>query len=169
VWAALLFHCWERICCYPLERRPTRIAANVVLDSLNQTTREFRRELRNRDRFGLELPEEHPAAAPVDSDVVRLIAHAVASTAITAEEANLILRTRIDGIDLRALADASKVAYHTLKVRRLRAEKRLLLFLGHPGVTSRGSKALLSSARVIGAGLTGSAGRGAATDQQRRR
>lgn len=169
VWAALLFHCWERICCYPLERRPARIAANIVLDALNQTTREFRRELRNRDRFGLELPEEHPAAAPVDSDVVRLIAQAVASTAITAEEANLILRTRIDGEDLRALADAQEVAYHTLKVRRLRAEKRLLLFLGHPGVTSRGSKALLSSARVIGAGLTGSAGRGAATDQQRRR
>ena len=169
VWAALLFHCWERICCYPLERRPTRIAANVVLDSLNQTTREFRRELRNRDRFGLELPEEHPAAAPVDSDVVRLVARAVASSAITAEEANLILRTRIDGTDLRALADASGIAYHTLKVRRLRAEKRLLLFLGHPGVTFRGSKALLSSARVIGAGLTGSAGRGAATHQPRRR
>jgi hypothetical protein len=96
--------------------------------------------------------------------VERLLARAVAAMAITREEADLILRTRIDGGDLRARAGEIGVAYHALKVRRLRAEKRLLLFLGRPVVTSRGSNGLLSSARVIGAGLTGSAGRGAATD-----
>lgn len=169
VWSALLAHSWERIRCYPLERLPNRIAANVLFDALKKTTREFRRELRNRDRFGLELREEHAAAAPVDSDVERLLARAVAAMAISREEAELILRTRVDSSDLRARADELGVAYHALKVRRLRAEKRLLLFLGNPVVTFRGSKGLLSSARVIGAGLTGSAGRGAATDQQRRR
>jgi hypothetical protein len=47
--------------------------------------------------------------------------------AISEEEAELILRTRIDGADLHALADAAGRAYHTVKVRPLRAEKRLLL------------------------------------------
>lgn len=169
LWSALLAHCWERIRCYPLERRPTRIAANVLFDALKKTTREFRRELRYRDRFGDELPGDKHASPPLDSDVQRLLARAVAAMAISREEADLILRTRIDGDDLHARASELGVAYHALKVRRLRAEKRLLLFLGNPVVTFRGSKGLLSSARVIGAGLTGSAGRGAATDQQRRR
>jgi hypothetical protein len=166
LWSALLAHCWERIRCYPLERRPTRIAANVLFDALKTTTREFRRELRYRDRFGEELPADKPASPPLDSDVERLLARAVAALAISREEADLILRTRIDRADLRALAAQAGVTYHALNTRRLRAEKRLLLFLGHPVVTFRGSKGLLSSARVIGAGLTGSAGRGAATDQQ---
>jgi hypothetical protein len=68
-----------------------------------------------------------------------------------------------------ALARESGIGYHALNTRRLRAEKRLLLFLGYGAVTFRGSKAPLSSARVVGPGLTGSAGRGAATHQQPRR
>ena len=36
LWSALLAHCWERIRSYPLERRPTRIAANMLLDTLNK-------------------------------------------------------------------------------------------------------------------------------------
>ena len=169
LWSALLAHCWERIRGYPLERRPTRIAANIVLDTLKTTTREFRRELRDRDRFGHELPLEQAAAAPVDGDVQRLLQRAVAAAAISEEEAELIVRTRIDRADMHTLAAKTGVTYHTLNTRRLRAEKRLLLFLGCPAVTFRGSKGLLSSARVISAGLTGSAGRGAATDQTPRR
>ena len=105
----------------------------------------------------------------VDRDVEQLIGRAVAAAAISEDEAQLILRSRIDRADLHRLAEHEGVAYHTLKVRRLRAEKRLLLFLGNPVVTFRGSKGLLSSARVMGAGLTGSAGRGAATATSRRR
>jgi len=169
LWSALLAHCWERIRCYPLERRPTRIAANLLLDTLKKTTREFRRELRDRDRFGHELPSTLAAGWRPDGDVERLLERAVAATAISREEAELILATRIDGADIARLAAKRGVAYNTLVVRRLRAERRLLLFLGKPAVTSAGGKGLLSSARVIGVGLTGSAGRGAATDQQRRR
>jgi hypothetical protein len=171
LWSSLLAHCWERIRCYPLERRPRRIAANILFEALKKTTREFRRELRDRDRFGLgnELPSEQEAPTPVDRDVEQLIGRAVAAAAISEEEAQLILRSRIDRADLRQLAANDGVAYNTLVVRRLRAERRLLLFIGKPAVTSAGSKGLLSSARVIGAGLTGSAGRGAATHEPRRR
>jgi hypothetical protein len=169
LWSSLLAHCWERIRCYPLERRPRRIAANILFEALKKTTREFRRELRDRDRFGNELPSEQEAPTPVDRDIERLIGRAVAAAAISEEEAQLILRSRVDRADLRQLAAKEGVAYNTLVVRRLRAERRLLLFIGKPAVTSAGSKGLLSSARVIGAGLTGSAGRGAATHQPRRR
>ena len=169
IWSALLAHCWERIRCYPIERRPSRIAANVLLDTLQKTTRELKRQRRDRgDLAGDEAPER--AATALDgADVERLLRRAVHATAISKEEAELILRTRIDGAEMGAVARESGVSYHALNTRRLRAEKRLLLFLGYGAVTFRGSKAPLSSARVVGPGLTGSAGRGAATHQQPRR
>jgi len=142
LWSALLAHCWERIRRYPLERRPARIAANTLLDTLKKTTYELKRQRRDRDLFADEpLPDQaaHPADA---SDVERLVARAVAAAAITHDEAELILRTRIDGRNLHALADEAGLAYHTVKVRRLRAEKRLLLFLGHSPVTFRGRNGL---------------------------
>jgi DNA-directed RNA polymerase specialized sigma24 family protein len=169
LWSALLAHCWERIRHYPLERRPARIAANTLLDTLKKTTRELKRQRRDRDQFTPESPTEPAALDSVDNDVEQLLRRAVAAAAISADEAELIVQTRIDGVDLHALADMAGLAYNTLVVRRLRAEKRLLLFLGQPAVTFGGRKRPLCSARVVGAGLTGSAGRGAATDLRRRR
>jgi DNA-directed RNA polymerase specialized sigma24 family protein len=169
LWSALLAHCWERIRSYPLERRPARIAANTLLDTLKKTTYELKRNRRDRDQYTHEPPTEQAALKPADIDIQRLVQRAIAAAAISEEEAELILRTRIDGADLHALADEAGLAYHTVKVRRLRAEKRLLLFLGHLPVTFRGRKRPLSSARAVGDGLTGSAGRGAATHLNRRR
>jgi Mg-chelatase subunit ChlI len=167
VWSALLAHCWERIRRYPLERRPSRIAANTLLDTLQKTTRELKRQRRYRDQ--LNEATERTSEAPIDRDVERVLVRAVAAAAISTEEAELILRSRIDRADLRTIAAEAGVTYNTLVVRRLRAERRLLLFLGQPTVTSRRPKAPFSTARAVGAGLTGSAGRGAATDQTRRR
>ena len=164
LWSALLAHCWERIRSYPLDRRPTRVAANVLLDTLKRTSREVTG--RRRDREQLPDDASRNAEARVSADVERLLERAVAAAAISAAEAELILRSRIDGDDLRAIATELGVAYHTLTVRRLRAEKRLLLFLGYGAVTFRGRRRPLSSARAVGAGLTGSAGRGADTHQQ---
>lgn len=169
IWSALLAHCWERIRCYPIERRPSRIAANVLLDTLQKTTRALKRQRRDRDELAGDAAPERTATALDGADVERLLRRAVRATAISSEEAELILRTRIDGADMGALARESGIGYHALNTRRLRAEKRLLLFLGYGAVTFRGAKAPLSSARVVGPGLTGSAGRGAANHQQRRR
>ncbi len=169
IWSALLAHCWERIRCYPVERRPSRIAANVLLDTLQKTTRELKRQRRDRGDLAGDQTPERAATALDGADVERLLRRAVRATAISSEEAELILRTRIDGAEMGAVARESGVSYHALNTRRLRAEKRLLLFLGYGAVTFRGSKAPLSSARVVGPGLTGSVGRGAATHQQPRR
>ena len=167
IWSALLVHCWERIRRYPLERRPGRIAANVLLDTLQKTTRELKRQRRDRGELAGDLSPQ--PTAPTGSDVERLLRRAVEATAISEQEAELILRTRIDRDDLRLLAQELRLPYNNLVVRRLRAEKRLLLFLGQPAVTSRRAKAPLSSARVVDAGLAGSAGRGAATHTRPRR
>jgi DNA-directed RNA polymerase specialized sigma24 family protein len=169
LWSALLAHCWERIRSYPLERRPARIAANTLLETIKKTTYELRRQRRDRDLFTNDPPPEQAALASAGSDVERLVQRAIAAAAISADEAELILRTRIDHVDLHSLADEAGLAYHTVKVRRLRAEKRLLLFLGHSPVTFGGRKRPLSGARAVGDGLTGSAGRGAATHLNRRR
>jgi hypothetical protein len=167
IWSALLAHCWERVRRYPLERRPGRIAANVLLDTLQRTTRELKRQRRERGELAGDLSPQ--PSAPTGSDVERLLRRAVEATAISEQEAELILRTRIDRDDLRLLAQELQLPYNTLVVRRLRAEKRLLLFLGQPAVTSRKAKAPLSSARVVDARLAGSAGRGAATHTRPRR
>ena len=169
IWSALLAHCWERIRCYPIERRPSRIAANVLLDTLQKTTRELKRQRRDRGELAADQAPERAVTALDGTDVERLLRRAVHARAISKEEAELILRTRIDGAEMGAVARESGVSYHALNTRRLRAEKRLLLFLGYGAVTFRGSKAPLSSARVVGPGLTGSAGRGAATHQHPRR
>lgn len=153
LWALLLACAWEQIRTYPLERRPSRIAANLLLDTRRKTLDEFLRE-RARTRFrpdDVKAPrarrgaaqQESPAALPsttpsrpqAQGDVDALLHSAVEAGAISSEEAELIARTRIDGFALHELAAAAQVAYHTLNVRRIRAERRLLLFLGHAART----------------------------------
>jgi hypothetical protein len=134
VWTLLLASAWERIVTYPLERRPNRIAANIVLDTLRATLAGLREERRWRSELPPEPLPERAAETADASDVDELLAFAVAAHAITTTEAELISATRIDGESLAALASASGTAYNTMKLRRQRAERRLLVFLGYPPV-----------------------------------
>ena len=135
LWALLLGHAWQQIRRYPLTRRPRRIAANLLLETRRAALAEFTRERRRR-REPLSY-QFSPGATSGSGDVEALLGRAVADGALSAGEAELILRTRIDGIPLARLAAESGLAYHTMNVRRLRAERRLFLFLGLPAVTSR--------------------------------
>ena len=154
LWALILGHAWQQIRRYPLERRPNKIAANLILETRRAALAEFTRDRRRH----CELPPRplsERAAPPASVDVETLLARAVAARAINADEAELILQTRIDGLPLRQLAAEHDVAYHTLNVRRLRAERRLLLFLGGAAVTFRQRKAHWSGARAVDATRTG--------------
>jgi hypothetical protein len=153
LWALILGHAWGQIRSYRLERRPSKIAANLILETRRAALAEFTRDRRRRELPPRPLGER--VAAPPSVDVDTLLARAVAAGAISADDADLILQTRIDEVPLRQLAAQSRVAYHTLNVRRLRAEKRLLLFLGCAGVTFPGRKAHWSGARAVGATRTG--------------
>jgi hypothetical protein len=150
LWALILGHAWQQIRSYPLERRPSKIAANLILETRRAALAEFTRDRPRRHELP-PRPLSERATPSASADVDTLLARAVAAGAISADEAELILRTRIDEVPLRQLAAERKLAYHTLNVRRLRAEKRLLLFLGCAAVTFRGRKAHWSGARAVGA------------------
>jgi DNA-directed RNA polymerase specialized sigma24 family protein len=134
LWELLLGHCWERICVYPVERRPRSVAANLLLDTLHATLRELEQTRKRR----AELTDLSRAPAPaVERDVEQPLRAAVAAGAISEHEAELILRVRIDGDPIGVVAEGFGVSYDAARVRLQRAERRLLLFLGVPVVPRR--------------------------------
>ncbi len=153
--AAVLAAVWEGIRRYPLEQRPRRIAANLLLDALHRTLVEAGTETAWQAVRSHAAPEPRCAAGEIDTDVDALLERAVRASALTVEEAELVLRSRIDDAQLVDLADELGVSYNTLKLRRQRAERRLLMFLGFRPVPRGRQKRPSSVARVAGAGPTG--------------
>jgi DNA-directed RNA polymerase specialized sigma24 family protein len=152
LWSALLACAWEQIRSYPLERRPRRIAANLLLDTMRSALATMRE---GRPPTVPLAPEQLLAAtAPpsVERDVETLLHRAVDAGAISPREAELVLCTRFDGIPLAHVADAHGEPYNRVKVRRQRAERRLLVWLGYRPVPRGNQKRPLCSARVAGAG-----------------
>lgn len=149
LWATVLCCAWERICTYSVERRPNRIAANVLLDTMRATLAEIQRP----------GPASEPLLEPIvaadrndEGDIDALLRAATAAGAITAREAELVLVTRFDGVPLAHVAAAHGEPYNRVKVRRQRAERRLLVWLGHRPVPRGPQKRHSSCARVAGAG-----------------
>ena len=145
VWEALLYSGWEVICCYPLERRRARVAANLVLDVLHHTTQELHHHRRyshaiDEDRRGwlfstkpgrdgeasaLDRQPSEPVAPARQVPVEAVVLEGVAAGVIVERDADLILRTRVDGIRLRLIARTLGVSYEALLKRRQRAEAAL--------------------------------------------
>jgi DNA-directed RNA polymerase specialized sigma24 family protein len=163
LWALVLAHAWQQIRGYPLERRPAKIAANLILETRRQALAEFRRE-RQRRHDEPPTPADHVPLPPPSRSVDDVLGSAVRAGAISGVEAELILRTRIDGLTVVEAAAELGLPYMRVYMRRQRAERRLLLFLGHtaPPVKNRPSEAHCLVARVAGGGRAGSAGGGAA-------
>lgn len=158
LWSGLLACAWERIRRYPLERRPRRVAANLRLDTLHCVVATHRRALRERAKLVPYPSPQPPAPPPAGGDVEALVAGAARAGAITAAEGELILATRIDGASLSALAAREGIAYDALRMRRRRAERRLLFHLGVRDVRFGPPKRLLDGARAAGRGPAGPAG-----------
>ena len=75
---------------------------------------------------------QSPAYRPSDEgDVDGLLDRAVKAGALAEEEAQIILKSRIDGVSVEESARLAGVSYNTMKLRRQRAERRLLVFFGH--------------------------------------
>ena len=123
IWELVLYAAWEAICCYPLERRRVRVAANLILQVVHQTTRELRRPSLGYDETT--DAERERAAAPDPRAPEALVLSGVAAGVISAEDADLILLTRVDGIRLAVVPRALGIGYHALRQRRQRAEKQL--------------------------------------------
>lgn len=146
-WAALLAAAWQQIVSYPLARRPKRVAANLLLDTLLTVRRERTQEAKQREPLC-----EAPPPSTGSVNIEQPLRSAVGAGAITEAEAALIAETRIDGASLSALAEKRGLSYIALLMRRWRAERRLLLFLGKPRVRTGPRNRRSFSARVTGSG-----------------
>jgi DNA-directed RNA polymerase specialized sigma24 family protein len=152
LWSSLLCSVWEQICTYSVARRPRRIAANLLLDTMRSTLAAMRRDRADCELVSTELYESTAVSAESGANVGALVGRAVAAGAISPAEAELVLSTRFDCIPLAHLATSMGEPYNRVKVRRQRAERRLLVWLGYPPVPRRPQKRPLSGARVVGAG-----------------
>jgi DNA-directed RNA polymerase specialized sigma24 family protein len=136
----ILFAClWERIVSYPVERRPNRVASNLLLDTMKRTLAELKQEAKALgqlsdlpldeldDLFGASAESDGEADGRVDVEAV--LKRAVAAGAVSGDEAELILATEVDGVPLAAVGEQLGVSYNAVKIRRQRAEQRLLGFL----------------------------------------
>jgi hypothetical protein len=124
--AAAVAAVWEKIQHYPVERRPGRVAANILMDA----TVEVRRSLRGRQLVlpmgftpGYEPPDTKRPNAAVE--LVEALVDAVQAGVITRHEAQLIATTRIGGTPLRQMADETGTPLRTLQWHRQCAEAAL--------------------------------------------
>jgi DNA-directed RNA polymerase specialized sigma24 family protein len=160
LWSTIFLAVWEGIRDYPVTRRPRRVAANLLLDTLHSVLDELGREsawramLSDANFHGVETIEDQGEHSDVDT----LLDSAVRAGAVTSEEAEVILASRIDGLELAELARAAGVSYNAMKLRRQRAERRLLVFLGYRPVPRGQQNRPFSLARVAGVGPLGPVG-----------
>ena len=145
----LLARAWERICSYPLGRRPNRIAANILYDTLADALRALGAERRAAAELGGESLTAWNGIA-CDGNVDALLASATREDVLTGTEAELILSTRFDRRSLGEAAAFAGVSYNTIKVRRQRAERRLLAWLGYGLVPRERQRRHFSSAHASG-------------------
>jgi DNA-directed RNA polymerase specialized sigma24 family protein len=132
LWQVLFVEMLQRIKTYPLERRPRKVAANLILDVKHAVRAE-----RTRARKALNaVPEDEPLEldeAALRSrpgvDVEGPLRRAVQVKAISAVDAELLLLIEVDGLRLREAAERVGLPYNTARIRIQRARKRLLMFL----------------------------------------
>ena len=101
--ATVVASAWTRIRTYPHERRPRRVAANVVLD----TRKEALRALRAAAPLARPQTTSDTEAGriEVEADLVALVNAAHHCGLISEHEAQLIISTRLEGQSLTAVAD----------------------------------------------------------------
>ena len=149
LWELLLFYAWEAICGYPLETRPARVAANLLLQVLHDTTREFHRARRQPHLQRRPAAPPRPAARPCRAPRPRLNASmlraALAAGVISRRDVSLIVRSHVRGVSLQLLAVEANVPYQTLLKRRQRAEDALRHWLRMQGNVRNGRARVLTS------------------------
>jgi hypothetical protein len=116
---------WQRICRYPVARRPGRVAANILMDAA--------RELRRTVPRIVVMPSAEPASPGVAAlepshpaaELVEVLLDAVDDGVLGQEDARLIARSRIGGHRMADIAAHRRIASRTLWDRRHRAERAL--------------------------------------------
>jgi DNA-directed RNA polymerase specialized sigma24 family protein len=119
---------YERIRTYPFDRRPHRIAANLLFDTRQRLQRTVGRT--GPAIVSLEsLPVEPAVDDEPDDEPCALLDQAVAQRVILARDADLIALTRLHDHPVAELAAHLGCPAQTLRQRRRRAEARLVALL----------------------------------------
>jgi DNA-directed RNA polymerase specialized sigma24 family protein len=131
LWQVFLVEMLERIKMYPLQRRPRKVAANLLLDVKHAAVADLKRARRGLEEIPQKpLEADEWALGPRPGvDVEEPLRRAVAAKAITAADAELLLLVDVDGVPLREAAERVGMPYNTARIRVQRARKRLLMFL----------------------------------------
>jgi DNA-directed RNA polymerase specialized sigma24 family protein len=118
---------WDRIRTYPIDRRPLRIAANVLLDVRQRVVRGFSRRPRPVSLDAIPHDAVLASSDPGDESdgAASLLAWGVRHGHLDHETARLIALTRLAGVQVSELARETGTDAQTLRRRRLRAEQRL--------------------------------------------
>jgi hypothetical protein len=131
--AAAVTAVYHRIRHYPIERRPGRVAANVLLDAAHELRRTVPKLLATPsadpaaqaavlDRaWTMRRSVEHPAV-----ELTEVLADAVAAGIVERDDAELIARSRIGGQRVADIAQHRGLRPRTLWDRRQRAEDALV-------------------------------------------
>jgi hypothetical protein len=126
--AAAVAAVYRRIRTYPVERRPGRVAANILLDAARELRRAVPRLVATPTAEPI-APAAHAASAgTADNAAVELaevLADAVAAGVIEHRDAQLIAQSRIAGRRIADIAVDHRLGTRALWDRRQRAERRL--------------------------------------------
>jgi hypothetical protein len=123
--AAAVAAVWSRVCAYPIERRPAKVAANILLDA----ERELRRAAQRSRLLADALPDELPAPARRETaavELIQLLSQSVDEGVLSPDDARMIAAFRIAGTSLHELASRNGASYRTVKRRRAKAEQALI-------------------------------------------
>lgn len=129
--AAAVAAVYGRIRCYPIDRRPRRIAANILMDANQDLARAARHLVDERDRLTPLDPSLFAARAdasvPTAAEELRaVIDDAIAAGRVPRHWAELIVATHIEGDDLPTIARRTGTPVRTLQWRRQHAEAALV-------------------------------------------
>jgi hypothetical protein len=117
--AAAVAALWQRIRRYPLDRRPRRIAANLLLDTLHDL-------IGNRTNATGTRGQLADGAAPEAGWSPAIIFEGARRAGVlSATDVTLIAATRLAGHDLRGTGERLGLTYAAARKRRRRAETRL--------------------------------------------
>jgi DNA-directed RNA polymerase specialized sigma24 family protein len=129
LWQVLFVSVLERIQTFPLERRPRKIASNLLWDTVHVTYAELKKARGSLEEIPRDEPLEAAEPAEVPADIEAVLQKAVRAGAVSAAEAELIAETEIEGVTLEEVAKRLGITYNAVKVRRQKAERRLLTYL----------------------------------------
>ena len=124
--AAAVAAVYQRIRRYPLDRRPAKVAANVLMDAARELRRTAARTAPCTPVADIGTREaEVPSSSDAASELAEVLVDAVHDGTISWGDARLIAESRIAGTRVAAIAADHGISTRTLWARRQRAEQVL--------------------------------------------